>query len=92
MFWCDQFTPTVNSPNSVGLNVCSTVLTQPTVSMSYLVAICGQPPVEPRIETPPERVSLPNWRRPYAWVFVAMFQSTRSTWSLRGQSCSVWKA
>src|SRR5689334_7024703 len=25
--WCAQFTPTVNSPNSVGLNVCSTVFT-----------------------------------------------------------------
>ena len=25
---------------------------------------CGQPPVDPRMETPPERVSLPNWSRP----------------------------
>jgi hypothetical protein len=58
VFWCDQLTPTVNSPNSVGLNVCNAVVTQPTVSISYLVAICGQPaPVEPRIETPPERFS-----------------------------------
>ena len=49
------------------------------------------PPDEPSSDTPPDRFSYPHCTRPYAVVLGPTFQSTRSTWSLRGQSCTVWK-